>query len=379
VSDISEHDRFGAGAAPRSTAIPRIVVSLGVVGALLLAGVGINAFVYKILNVGGVVEERTSSSQLATGEQAPFSYPPETPAPPRTAQTPPPTTNNPPAPQPGPTVADRIGQTVGVSPARSIMEPAPSGWGDIGRDYAARAASSRSGGYFGSQQTPAEKAAAAFGGRVRSPDLEGSRATAVYDLQRTLRPGTRLFCTTQQAIDTTTGAGTFVCDVDYWVPAWDGVTPLIPPHSWVTARYEELRNGANRVFAASGILTTPDGVVVSLGDPFTMPDGSNGVEGVVQDNTWPRLKEGIILDFFQSAFQAATSLAAQNNGGGNGSSNLNFTFQPTATQQAVQAIIEKNMSIKDVLRLAQGAHISMTILQPIFFQDAVAFTMRPTK
>jgi type IV secretory pathway VirB10-like protein len=87
------------------------------------------------------------------------------------------------------------------------------------------------------------------------------------------------------------------------------------------------------------------------------------------------LKEGLILDFAQSAFQAAEGLATKQNQGNN-SSSLNFNLSTNNTQQAVDATLEKNLNIPDVLRLAQGAHISMTIMHPVFFQDVVSFVMR---
>jgi type IV secretory pathway VirB10-like protein len=262
-----------------------------------------------------------------------------------------------------------VEEAVGVSKARPVLMLPDKDWDKVG------AAQSGIAGAVNQSPSEADKAAVAFGKKPQAPALEGSRATAVADMTRTIRPGTRLFCTTLEAIDTTAGAGSFVCDVDDWVQAWDGVTPLIPRYSWVTVHYEELKNGRNRIFAAAGILTTPDGVVVSLGDPFGMPDGSGGVEGVIQDNTWARLKEGLILDFAQSAFQTAENLAQRQNQGSN-SSSLNFSLNTNNTQQSADAELQKNMNIPDILRLPQGSHISMTIMRPIFFQDVVSFTMR---
>ena len=55
---------------------------------------------------------------------------------------------------------------------------------------------------------------------------------------------------------------------------------------------------------------------------------------------------------------------------------LNFNLSTNNTQQAVDQALEKNMNIPDVLRLPQGAHISITIMHPVFFQDVVSFVMR---
>lgn len=364
-AEPNQGDRYATPDPRRNAVAPRLLAVAGAVAGLALLGYFANGVVQHFISPPPPLD-RAPSSQTQVSAPPPLQLPQDTAAPAREQQQ----AVAAPPPLPQPTVMQQAREAVGVgSPTRAVLIEPDKDWDKIGTTPRA--------GAFGPSTPPSEadQAAVAFGAKPAATNITGSRATAVADLTRTIRPGTRLFCTTQEALDTTTGAGGFVCKVDRWVQAWDGMTPLIPPASWVTVHYEELKNGRDRVFAASGLLTTPDGVVVSLGDPFTMPDGSGGIAGVIQDNTWARLKEGIILDFAQSAFQAAESLASKQNQGSN-SSSLNFNVNTNNTQQAVNSTLEKNINIPDVLRLAEGAHISMTIMHPVFMQDVVSFVMR---
>jgi type IV secretion system protein VirB10 len=360
-------NRFAVAAKGRNLAIPRTLLVVVGIGVLVVAGAVVNGVVQHWV-APPPIEDAPPPNQIRIGAPPPLVLPPDPPsAPNREAQAP----TTPPAPLPRPTAAQTIAHAatdaVGAGNSRSVLMEPPKDWEKIGQTAPGQA--------LAPPPTEAENAAIAFGAKPNATKLAGSRATAVRDLTRTIRPGTRLFCTTQEAIDTTVGAGDFVCKVDRWVQAWDGMTPLIPPESWIVVHYEELKNGRNRIFAASGLCTTPDGVVVSLGDPFSMPDGSAGVEGTVQDNTWARLKEGLILDLAQSVFQTGENLASRNSQGA-GSSSLNLSMSTGNTQQAVNQALEKNRDIADVLRLPQGAHLSMTIMHPIFMQDVIHFEMR---
>jgi len=320
--------RFAVAAKGRNLAIPRTLLVVGGIGTLVVMGAVVNGVVQHFVNPPAAMEDTPPPNQIRIGAPPPLVLPPDPPlSPNREAQTP----ATPPPQMPKPTAAQTIAAAatgaVGDGSARSVLMEPDKDWAKIG-------AASPSQVPAPPPPTEAENAAVAFGTKPNVTKIAGNRATAVRDLTRTIRPGTRLFCTTQEAIDTTVGAGDFVCKVDRWVQAWDGMTPLIPPESWIVVHYEELKNGRNRIFAASGLCTTPDGVVVSLGDPFSMPDGSAGVEGVVQDNTWPRLKEGLILDLAQSLFQTGENLASRNSQGA-GSSSLNLSMSTNNTQQAV--------------------------------------------
>lgn len=359
-------NRYAAAAKGRNTALPRAVLVVVGISALAIVGMVANEVVQRWVAPPATTEDAPPPNQTRIGPPPPLVLPPDRPAAPnRETQVAPPPAAKPTAAQ---TIADAAKDAVGVGPARSVLMEPDKDWAKIGTATPPHTNTE-------TPLTEAEKAAVAFGTKPNVTKLAGNRATAVRDLTRTIRPGTRLFCTTQEAIDTTVGAGDFVCDVDRWVQAWDGMTLLIPPHSWVVVHYEELKNGRNRIFAASGLLTTPDGVVTSLGDPFGMPDGGAGVEGIIQDNTWARLREGLILDLAQSLFRTGENLASRNSQGA-GSSSLNLSLNTNNTQQAVNQALEKNLNIPDVLRLPQGAHLSMTIMHPVFFQDVVGFTMR---
>lgn len=257
--------------------------------------------------------------------------------------------------------ADYITQATGSGGGRSILS-VPQGW-----DRPAMAASVPQ----SAPPTAADRAAAATGQRPTRPKIDSVAATALAsaDLSTTIKPGTKVFCTTQDAIDTSTGEGSFTCDTDQPIVAWDGVTPLVPPHSTIVATYKELKSGRDRIYAASATLYGPDGLMLALGDPFTMPDGSAGIQADVQDNTWPRIKEGVILDFIGSAFQAATSLASQGNG------NTYLNLQTGGTQNALSQTLE-NSNVPDVGRVPQARHLALRIMHPVFMQDAVGFQLR---
>jgi type IV secretory pathway VirB10-like protein len=272
-------------------------------------------------------------------------------------------TSSPPTPQKtvAQKAADYITQATGTGGGRSILT-VPQGW-----DRPALAASIPQ----SSPPTAADRAAAATGQRPTRPKIDSVAATAISaaDLTTTIKAGTKVFCTTQDAIDTTVGEGSFTCDTDQPIIAWDGVTPLVAPHSTIIATYKELKSGRDRIYAASATLYGPDGLILPLGDPFTMPDGSAGIHADVQDNTWARIKEGVILDFVSSAFQAAESLASQGNG------NTYLNLQTGGTQNALSQTLEHS-NVPDVGRVPQARHLSLRIMHPVFMQDAIGFQLR---
>jgi type IV secretory pathway VirB10-like protein len=364
-ANVSPRERYSPGVdLPRRRSVPPLAIFILIVVALLLVGMSVGNWVNTHLSVS--TEEgqpKTSASLTQLGGAPPITWPDGDNKPPADAKpsSPPPAT----APAGNKSAyreaADYAKRQFGGGESRSVLT-VPKDWDKPTNPTGPQIAQQY-------QPTDADRAAAAFGQRPTRPNVASTSATVVGDRTRTIRPGTKVFCTTMDAIDTSTGEGAFTCDVDDPIPAWDGMTPLIPAHSWITAHYKELKSGRNRIFASSGLLTGPDGLVVDLGDPFTMPDGSSGVEGHVIDNTWARIKEGVILDFISSAFQAGVSAASQGNG------NTYLNLQTNNTQGALSQNMQREQ-IPDVLWLPQGSHLTVTIQHPIFVQDAVKFELR---
>lgn len=222
-----------------------------------------------------------------------------------------------------------------------------------------------------------EIASAAFGGHAKGVDLPGGQATAVQNLDLTLRPGTRIPCILQNAIDTTTGDGSFTCVVGLpgnqsWpgVASWNGLVTLLPSGTQIVGTYKALQNGRDRIFAVGAYATGDDGLVVPLGSPVTDAEGRMGANGEVQSNWWPRMRTGLILDLAQTAFGAVPALIAH----GNNNSYLNLNTG--GTDQAIAEALHRDADIPDVLKKNQGETIYLLVTQPVFFQDAIKLELR---
>ena len=216
--------------------------------------------------------------------------------------------------------------------------------------------------------------AVAFGGSAKGLNLPGGKATVVKDLSRTLRPGTRIPCTLQNAIDTTTGDGAITCVVSQNVMSWDGTVALMPAGTLISGTYKPLQNGRHRIFALAAYATGDDGLVVPLGDPIADAEGRMGTDGETVSNFWPRMKTALVLDLAQNLMSAIPSVAqglAQH-----GNSNQYFNFSTGGMDQAITESLRRDSEIPDILKKNQGETISLLVTSPVFFQDAIRLRMR---
>src|SRR5581483_1638995 len=222
--DDSARERYSSGTTlPRRKAVsPLALVIIGVVS-LLLLGFLANTFVQRLRGGSGDdAPPPSSASQTMLGPPPPVDWNTDD------QQQNHSTSNNhqqPPPAQPpvertvAQRAADYVKGAVSGGASRSILT-VPQGWDSPAMSVAAANPIA--------PPTAADRAAAATGQRPTPPKIDSSVATAVGDLTETIRPGSKVYCTTQDAIDTSTGEGSFTCDTDRPVFAWDGVTPLIP-------------------------------------------------------------------------------------------------------------------------------------------------------
>lgn len=193
----------------------------------------------------------------------------------------------------------------------------------------------------------------------KSPQVEGGEALVVTDLERTIRPGTRIGCTLLHAIDGT-HPGPLQCTLSRRVMSWDNSTPLLGPGTLVMGSYEPLQTGQGRMMAMAAMATTTEGLMVPLGGaPMTDPLGRVGMSGYVDKRFWERVGNAIITDAALSAI-ALPSEALR-------STSRGVQFNTRDTEQVVGQVLQNSANLPPLFKKNQGEEITILVTQPIHF------------
>lgn len=189
--------------------------------------------------------------------------------------------------------------------------------------------------------------------------VEGHEAIVIEDLERTLRPGTRIACTLVHAIDGTQ-AGPFLCQTKYAVKSWSGNTDLIQKGEWVTGTTQPLNIGQGRMMAIAATISTGSGLMASLGSaPVTDPLGRLGMPGQVDNRFWDRVGNALITDAALNAFRLPqAALRSQSKG---------VQFSANDTQDVVNQVLQSTADLPPLFNKNQGEEITILITAPVHF------------
>lgn len=318
---------------------------------LLLAGGGAVGFWYFFMRPADevtVVRLHPSASEIQ--RQEPPRPEPEPPREPQ-AELPPPAAPTPPA-SPPPTQEVRAPVTQSA-PVYAVS--AGAGFQRLGQARPPVVPSSgQSASVTGSQQG---------GLTFAAPQIQGTEAIAVGDLQRTIRPGTLIRFSLKRALDGGQG-GNFSGAVKDEVKGWDIYgPPLIEPGASVEGEYEVIQNGGQRLIAFAAYITTGSGLIVPLGNSVVLDElGRAGIPGSVRSRTWARLGNAVLFDAASAAFRLPGQ-ALQNLGSG---FNLNLNVDPRSPEVAA-ALLQQSMAIRDEFKAMQGTELTVAVKAPIRF------------
>jgi type IV secretion system protein VirB10 len=368
----------------KRTGVPRGVVGVAVVGALLAAG-GLTYMAY------AKAAKNKASAESAKDLQA--SVPSKTFALPRGSErVAPPSPPPPELPQAMPP-SDPLGLNAsGAADTRSAFGGGGGG-SAAGTGMAPRAAAPRpppptidkgSSGLMVASASPApvgvQDARAVGAGAQRAEDsgplgsmLKSSStgvrvATVLKNRDFLLTKGTYIDCALQTKIDTTV-AGMTMCVVSRDVYSDTGKTLLVDRGSQITGEYQaNMVQGQSRVFVVWNRIKTPAGVVVDIDSPGVDPLGASGVDGYVDNKFLQRFGGAIMLSLISDVGTAVAG--AVNAASGTVGVTLNTT---TSTGQGMAAEALKNtINIQPSLVKNQGDRVGILIARDLDFSTVYA-------
>lgn len=189
--------------------------------------------------------------------------------------------------------------------------------------------------------------------------VQGGEVGVVTDLQRTIKPSTRIDCVLDQAIDGT-HPGPLVCHLKNGVKGWTPNTWLMAKDTPVIGQYEPLSIGQGRMMAMAANAYTTEGLIVPLGgSPMTDELGRIGMPGQVSNRWMERIGNAILTDAALSAINLpAAALQSRSNG---------INFNTNSTEGVVNSILQSTINLPPIFHKNQGEEVSILITQPIHF------------
>jgi type IV secretion system protein VirB10 len=336
----------------RSPKARKVAVAAGCLGAVVLAGLGVNA----ALTDKGPAEKPadTGSSVIAQVTQAPPALPDQAPAKPAdpVASTVVYVHDNaavaaPPAVVSGPVNFVRMPSAGGET---SFEVPAPAVRDEAGHEAAEAAAAARD----------AKTTKVAFKPSVLAGGKAGPAIRLTYVMMPQLIP-----CALDTAMDSTL-AGAITCHTTQDVLSPDHVL-LMSAGTQITGTYKnDVRNGQTRLFAFAGSAITKEGIPVPLDSQVADGLGRAGIEATDVNNHYgERFGAGILLTGAEGILGVAQAAVSK---GGNTYINLNTG---SGASGVATQILQSQINIPPTISVVPGTIVSIVVDHPIDFSDAI--------
>lgn len=349
VSPVASKRRF-----LRSPKARKLAIAGGCLGAVILAGMGVNA----ALHDNGPVQKPadTGSSVIAQVTQTPPEPPPPKPIEAPAAKIV--YLHDAVAPSPVASAAVVAGAVSYVhmpisEGETSFTVPAPVARDDDKAKGAEAAAS------------VAATTKVAFKPTVIAGGKAGPAMRLTYMMMPQLIP-----CALNTAMDSTI-AGAITCHTTQDVLSPDHVL-LMPAGTQITGTYKnDAKSGQSRLFAFAGSAITKEGIPVPLDSQVADGLGRAGVQATDVDNHYfERFGAGILLSGLDGAMGIAQAMVSQ---GGNSYLNLNTGGGASGV---AEQILQSQVNIPPTISVSPGTIISIVVDHPIDFSDAIQVSAR---
>lgn len=193
--------------------------------------------------------------------------------------------------------------------------------------------------------------------RLQATPVNAVGATVLPHQPFLLTKGNILPCVLQTAMDSTL-PGFVSCKLPNDVTGKTGITLLDRGSLIVGETHGGMQQGQNRLFVLWTRAETPSGVIINLDSPAADALGRTGMDGVVDEHFWSRLKGALLLSLVQSGLQAGTS-SIGNNGYG--------TINTGSVQGLSSETLHNSLDISPTLRKNQGELVSIQVARDLDF------------
>ena len=340
----------------RSPKARKFALAGGCLGAVVLAGLGVNAALHD--NGPTAKSADTGSSVIAQVTQTP----PAAPDVPATKPVAVPATkivyvhDVAPTPASPPVVAGAVSYVhMPVAEGETAFTvPAPVARGDKAQGAAAGLATS-----------DAATTKVAFKPTVIAGGKAGPAMRLTYVMMPQLIP-----CALDTAMDSTI-AGAITCHTTQDVLSPDHVL-LMPAGTQITGTYKnDVKAGQSRLFAFAGSAITKEGIPIPLDSQVADGLGRAGVQATDVDNHYgERFGAGILLSGLDGAMGIAQAIVSQ---GGNSYVNLNTG---SGASGIAEQILQSQVNIPPTISVSPGTIISIVVDHPIDFSGALKVDTR---
>lgn len=189
-----------------------------------------------------------------------------------------------------------------------------------------------------------------------------------FDLHFLLKRNTIFHCIPEQPLDSDI-PGPIGCTVGEDVMSADGSVVLIEKGSSVDGEVTRAPNaGSDRMFVEFDEILTLSGIPIYLSGTGGDTLGTSGVDGVVNEHLWRKIRAAVLLAAVQVAGQVAENESQK-------SSNLNLNVGGSGESLADQAL-QHDINIQPTLYRNQAQPITVTVRQDIPMDDAYRLVTR---
>lgn len=189
-----------------------------------------------------------------------------------------------------------------------------------------------------------------------------------FDLHFLLKRNTIFHCIPERPLDSDV-PGPIGCTVAEDVMSADGSVVLIEKGSSVDGEVTRAPNaGSDRMFVEFDEVLTLSGIPIYLSGTGGDTLGTSGVDGVVNEHLWRKIRAAVLLAAVQVAGQVAENESQK-------SSNLNLNVGGSGESLADQAL-QHDINIQPTLYRNQAQPITVTVRQDVPMDDAYRLVTR---
>lgn len=216
----------------------------------------------------------------------------------------------------------------------------------------------------GSGGDPRESSDERFAARVSGGQVDIARAHQMRNLGLTVPQGATIAAVLETAINSDL-PGSVRAVVSRDVRSFDGSRVLIPRGSKLVGQYKSgAAIGQTRAFVVWTRIITPTGVSIDVGSPATDRLGRGGLDGEVDTHFFRRFGSSILLSVVSAGSQALANSLSSNN-------TTLVIGSPAQATQVASAALEKQMSIPDTIKVAQGVPVQVSVARDLDFSGVM--------